>query len=99
MTNTEKISAEIYDIIGDYFFVVKLDKKERQELKKKLSTSIHQAIAEDRERVRATLPKFTIGKCFSCEECPCKMKYKDGFNGAIREVDDLLSSKTLTTNQ
>jgi len=58
MNNTEKISAEIYNIIGDYFFVMKLDKKERQELKEKLSTAINQTIAEEKERVENILDKY-----------------------------------------
>ena len=85
-----KFQKEFWEISGESAF--DLARKQDAYVTQALQAQRDAGTREERARIRATLPKFTIGKCFSCEECSCRMKYKDGFNSAIRQVDELLSS-------
>ena len=70
MKNTEKRLKQTIEKIGNSLyggvsFVPR--RSNREALEKILMEFNEQTVAEEKERMRATLPKFTIGKCFSCE--------------------------------
>jgi len=40
-----------------------------------------------------------FGYCSSCDECPCKMKYKDGYNLAKQEEIETIDKEIYDTNK
>jgi len=52
-----------------------------------LISFIRKLMAKERKRLREViLGMKPFGSCSSCDECPCKRKYADGFKTALQDV-------------
>jgi len=89
MTNTEKISEDVEKILKGFDGMI----GSKQKLKDLFSTSITQAIAEERERLRENLPKIITP---TVEPSPNNLSqnqiFASGQMNMLLRVTDLLSS-------
>ena len=98
MTNTEKISEDVEKILKGFDGMI----GSKQKLKDLFSTSITQAIAEERERLRENLPKIITP---TVEPSPNNLSqnqiFASGQMNMLLRVTELLYSldKPLTDNK